>query len=365
MPEHKPGKKVSQKPPASSAVELAQFSRTIAHDFNNLLCSILGNAELLNESAGSDAKLKRRAQSIWNAASRGVELTRKLAGFGACENVQSAALHPCAVLAEDLKWFEADLPPTMGLTVDIGEDLILFSEAPALQQIVGELLCNAREFSKPSGQIHLEIQVDEEGNGLLRVSDTGPGFPPEFDSSELVRAFVSTKKPGKGVGLAAVHSRILAHGGHLRLFNNGGAVVECFFPAVPSVVAPSQDPLDVWVVEDEPALLDFIVDVLESKGFKVLAFSGAEALLEAYVVDAHDPDVLLLDVVLPGTSGPELHRALQQRGFDSAVLWSSGFTADAAELVIQGQSAFLQKPYAPGELCRAIRALASQDRQPA
>jgi len=261
-------------------------------------------------------------------------------------------------------WFALTAKTAFAL-VGLGGYLILFSEAPALQQIVGELLCNAREFSKPSGQIHLEIQVDEEGNGLLRVSDTGPGFPPEFDSSELVRAFVSTKKPGKGVGLAAVHSRILAHGGHLRLFNNGGAVVECFFPAVPSVVAPSQDPLDVWVVEDEPALLDFIVDVLESKGFKVLAFSGAEALLEAYVVDAHDPDVLLLDVVLPGTSGPELHRALQQRGFDSAVLWSSGFTADAAELVIQGQSAFLQKPYAPGELCRAIRALASQDRQPA
>ncbi len=356
---------MSQKPQSASEAELAQFSRTIAHDFNNLLCSILGNAEMMEATSGSDAKLKHRVQSIRKAAFRGVELTRKLAGFGACDGVRASALHPREILAKDLKSFEETLPRTMSLTVDVDEDLLLFSEATALQQIVGELLCNAREFSKPTGQIYLEIHLDKEGGALLRVSDTGPGFPPEFEPSDLVSAFVSTEKQGKGVGLAAVQSRILAHGGHMRLFTDGGAVVECFFPADYSAVASTQKTLDVWVVEDEPALLDFIVDVLESKGFKVLAFSGAEALLEAYAADAQAPDVLILDVVLPGTTGPELHQVLKRRGFDSAVLWSSGFTADAAELVIQGQSAFLQKPYTPAELCRATRALASQNRRPA
>lgn len=360
--------KPSGQQPAVRSEELAQLSRSIAHDFNNLLCSILGNAELLDCGADTDPKVLRRANSIRKAAARGVELTRKLAGFGAADAIHPEPIDPLKILEEDLQRFRESLPPTLHLRVDVAPDTILFADAAALQQIVVALLCNAREFSKPTGQIHLKIAMDSAGNGCLRVSDTGPGFPPNVPAEDLVKAFFTTGKVGTGIGLAAVQARILAHGGRLHLFNQGGAVAECLFPAKRGpaeslTTLGTPKPLSVWVAEDEPALLEFIVDVLESKGFQVLAYSGSDDLLAAYAPDTDPPDVLLLDVVLPGTSGPELLQALKQRGFEAPVLWSSGFTADAAELLIQDQSAFLQKPYTPADLCAAIRSLAAKSVQ--
>jgi CheY-like chemotaxis protein len=345
--------------------ELDQFARVIAHDFNNLLCSILGNAELLGRGADGDPKRLRRVNSIRKAAARGVELTRKLSGFGAGGAIHPELIDPLKVLEADLQRFRESLPGTMQLRVEVTPDTRLFADPAALQQIVAELLCNAREFSKPSGQIHLKITLEKAGKGCLRIADTGSGFPPNLRPEDLTKAFVTTGKAGRGIGLAAVQARVLAHGGRLDLFNQGGAVAECLFPAQrspaesPAMLA-TQDPLSVWVAEDEPALLEFIVDVLESKGFQVLAYSGSEDLLAAYEPDTQPPDVLLLDVVLPGRSGPDLLQALQKRGFDAPVLWSSGFTADAAELGLQGQSAFLQKPYTPADLCLAIRSLAAK-----
>jgi CheY-like chemotaxis protein len=351
---------MSDKPTDYAPEQLTQLSRAIAHDFNNLLCSILGNAELLSLDGCDDLKHQRRVKSIRNSASRGVELTRKLAGFGAVEAIHPTSIDVGEVLREDFARFRSTLPATMEFVVDIPSKTMFFAERSSVQQVVAELLCNAREFSKPMGKIRIEIRRDEDGNGILRVSDNGPGFPDSLDQSDLVKAFVSTEKPGKGIGLAFVNARLQAHGGHVRLFNDRGAVAKCHFPAQARTEEKVVDVLSVWVVEDEPALLEFIVDVLSTKGFIVSAFSDSEALLEAYSGRDDRPDVLLLDVILPKKSGPDLLRALYQRGFKGSVLWSSGLTADAADLVVDGPFSFLQKPYTASELNRAIRDLASR-----
>ena len=351
---------MSDKTTVGEPERLSQLSRTIAHDFNNLLCSILGNAELLSLDRREDLRHQKRVNSIRNSASRGVELTRKLAGFGAVETVQPASIDAAEVLREDIVRFQSTLPESMELVVDIPSGAMLFAERSSLQQIVSELLCNAREFSKPTGKVRLEIEVDEDGNGCLRVSDSGPGFPHSLDQADLVKPFVTTGKAGKGIGLAFVNARLEAHGGTLRLSNADGAVAECHFPAAVRKGEKAAELLTVWVVEDEPALLEFIVDVLGTKGFIVSAFSDSEALLEAYGERGEHPDVLLLDVILPKKSGPDLLRVLYQRGFKGSVLWSSGLTAEAADLVVDGPFGFLQKPYTASELYRSIRDLTSR-----
>jgi CheY-like chemotaxis protein/two-component sensor histidine kinase len=350
---------MSDKPTGGEPEQLSQFSQRIAHDFNNLLCTILGNAELLSVDGSDDLRLQRRVNSIRNSASRGVEMTRKLQGFGAGDMINPALFDATEVLCEDFARFRSTLPGTMEFVVDIPPKTMFFAERSSVQQIVSELLSNAREFSKPMGKIRIEVQVDEAGNGCLRVTDNGPGFPDSLEQSDLVKPFVSTGKPGKGVGLAFVDARLKAHGGHVRLFNESGAVVECHFPAQVQIEEKEPEVLSVWVVEDEPALLDFIVDVLDTKGFTVSAFSDSESLLDAYSERSESPDVLLLDVILPKKSGPDLLRALYQRGFQGAVLWSSGLTAQAADLVVEGSVGFLQKPYTASELDGAIRGLAS------
>ena len=337
--------------------DLAEFSRAIAHDINNLLCSIQGQAEIMEVRYGPDEGLSRSVASIRASIARGVEMTRKLHAFGAGDEIYREQVRASEVLEGELDRFRVLLPESMAFEVEIPDALEFFVDPIALKQVVTELLHNAREFSSPRGQVRLELFEENEGC-CLRVQDDGPGFSKDFTEAELSQAFVSAARPGRGIGLAAIRNLIDAHGGSMRCFNDGGAVVECHFPPERSTQENSSfEEMSVWVVEDEPALLEFIVDELESRGYAVSPFSKAESLLQAYDEKKDEPDVLLLDVLLPDLPGPELLKVLSRRGFRSAVLWSSGFAADTAKLEFSGRSAFLQKPYSSSELCGAIEGL--------
>ena len=205
---------------------LAQVS---AHDFNNLLCSILGQAELLTTGSRDDAVIQRRVAAIRRAASRGIELTRKLAAFGASEPMEKRSLDPVKVLHEDLERFRGLLTESVVLVVRIEPDVRVYADHVALQQVVVELLHNARVYGASGGRICLEIHRSEHGEGsVVRVRDQGVGFPEDADLAELLIPFVG--RGGRAIGLAAIHHVMQGHCGTVQLKNETGAVVECFFP---------------------------------------------------------------------------------------------------------------------------------------
>jgi CheY-like chemotaxis protein len=261
-------------------------------------------------------------------------------------------------LAELLDVFAPTLPEGKALEVRIQGDGVVFAERNALLQVVSELLVNARDFSGPTGAICLSVHPEECGGAWVVVDDQGPGFSSDLDLDRVVEPFVGTRRgTGRGIGLTAVSGVMAAHGGRVECSNDGGARVACFFPGSPPrpKATEADRSVSVWVLEDEPALLDFIVEALSTQGFVVEPFLAADALMQAYLSgEKPDPDVLLLDVVSPDVSGPDLLQGLQSKGFSSSVLWSSGFTPEATDLKVSGRESFLQKPYTSSELCEAV-----------
>ena len=121
----------------------------------------------------------------------------------------------------------------------------------------------------------------------------------------------------------------------------------------------------ILVVDDDLALLECVSTTLESAGFAVVAVSGGAEALEL-VRGSEPPDIVVLDVQLPGMSGYEICRELRDEfGAGLPILFLSGFRTEALDRVaglLVGADDYLVKPFAPDELIGRVRALTRRSR---
>ena len=110
----------------------------------------------------------------------------------------------------------------------------------------------------------------------------------------------------------------------------------------------------VSVVDDDESVRESLPDLLRQFGFAAEAFSSAEAFLASDVVS--ETSCLLLDVAMPGMSGPELHRELQRRGGAIPVVFITAYNDETVRprLLAQGAVDCLFKPFSEGALLAAI-----------
>lgn len=115
-------------------------------------------------------------------------------------------------------------------------------------------------------------------------------------------------------------------------------------------------PLLVSVVDDDESVRESLPDLLREFGFAVSAFASAEAFLASEDVDL--AACLILDVAMPGMSGPELHRTLKQQGRDIPVIFitAHGDVADRPTLLAMGAVEYLTKPFSESALLNALEA---------
>jgi CheY-like chemotaxis protein len=253
-----------------------------------------------------------------------------------------------------------------------------------MEQILVNLSVNARDAMPRGGTLSIAthfVEIDRgyvqrhpearEGNFIcLSVSDTGHGMD-QMTLARIFEPFFTTKEIGKGtgLGLATVYGIVQQHQGWVEVESQvgQGTAFKVFLPiatkAAPRdrVAQPGEVPggdETILVVEDEPALRELIQEILQKKGYRVLeAATGVQAL---QVWDQHkdDIDLLLTDMMMPeGVSGRELaERVLQDRA-DLKVIYSSGYSLDVVgeEPPFTDGSTFLQKPYDPDTIARAVR----------
>jgi len=112
----------------------------------------------------------------------------------------------------------------------------------------------------------------------------------------------------------------------------------------------------VAVVDDSESVRESLPDLLEQSGFAAAAFESAEAFLESEARDAID--CLILDVGLPGMSGPDLQRELIRRGDRIPIVFitAQGDASLRPRLVARGAVTCLFKPFTDTELIDAMRA---------
>jgi two-component system cell cycle sensor histidine kinase/response regulator CckA len=255
-----------------------------------------------------------------------------------------------------------------------------------MEQVLMNLVVNARDAMPEGGRLTIEtsnVELDESyarqrpdmAPGryvMLSVSDTGQGMTPEV-RARIFEPFFTTKEPGKGtgLGLATVHGIVKQSGGDIWVYSEPGkgTVFKVYLPRSDEgaeVEAAEPDAADVprgWetvlLVEDEGALRELIGECLEAWGYTVIDAHDGEQALEVCRSHPEPIQLLITDVVMPRLSGRELADRLRLHQPDLQVLYMSGYTDDAVVRhgLLEGEMAFLQKPFTAVSLARKVRAV--------
>ena len=248
------------------------------------------------------------------------------------------------------------------LTVSFPQRPLTIDADPVrLEQILGNLLSNAIKYTPPGGEVELSARA-QEGNLELRVRDTGIGIPREalatlFDPFVQVPGAKDYARGGLGIGLSLVRALVELHGGSVRAESDGpgrGAtfvvllpgVVEGATPIEIAPVAPRANHGRVLVVDDNVDAATTLAEAVRLDGHEVrIAHDGPSALRAA---DEFAPEVVLLDIGLPGMDGYEVVRRLRElpraRGAHVVALTGFGQQSDRQRAFAAGFDDHLVKP---------------------
>ena len=364
---------------------VGQLTGGVAHDFNNLLTVILGNSDILRDKL-EDPALRRMAELIHLAASRGSDLTRRLLAFArrqplkpqrVCLNERTGSVHALLRGALDARIRVRHAPSSdlWGAQVDPGQfDVALlnlaFNARDAMPE--GGTLTISTENLRVRGRSGMEREGVPAGDYVcVTVSDTGVGMTEET-LRRAFEPFFTTKPAGKGsgLGLSMVYGFVRQSGGHVLILSQpgDGTAVRLFFPrtalkkqddALPvpePVEARGPETGSVLIVEDDPLVREHAAHSFEALGYAVsLAASAADAL---EILDTR-PDIFLLftDVILgEGMNGIELAAEAGRRRPDLKILYTSGYVPGdyGFNSPLEKGAEMLRKPYDREELVRKL-----------
>lgn len=362
---------------ADNLARLGRLAGGLAHEFNNLLGRVLGQAELILTHPACAAPLAARAESVVRAARRGGHLAAQLGALAGATGFRPTAVDSLELVRERCGQLGASLP---GVDLQVlGDAGLPAAEADArlLGQALEVLVDNAVNAAGPGGRVWVRVHrgtFPEQAAFLAReahpgrpsiaiaVKDSGSGFSDEA-LDHLFEPLWSDRPGRHGLGLAVVQGIVGLHVGAIEVRPGAGAEVVIHLPVsarpqTSSVGAssPRRGPTRVWTVDDEPDLLEFQRATLEAEGYVVEAFHDPrQVTTRCTLPSAPGPDLLVLDVVMPELTGPELLRLLRQCGLrDVPVVWSSGYTPERLDLALEPSMLWLQKPYGTRELVTAV-----------
>lgn len=358
----------------------------IAHDFNNWLTVILGHAGLLHDKAGEDENLKSGLEEIRQAGLQAASLTKQLLAFSRKERLQPQVLdlNPLIQSMEDM--LHSAIGADIGLTLSYADDLCEVEVDPdQMQQVILNLINNARDAMPDGGLLSITTEravigaSDVEVEGVpagewarLCVSDTGTGMDPAT-RQRIFEPFFSTKDRGHGtgLGLSTVHGIVTSFDGHILVESEEGAgsKLVIFLPCAKRVetkadkvtgasAAPGGTET-VLIVEDNKQVRLFVEAGLTSLGYRVLSATGGAAGLEVCSRHQDEINVILSDVVMPGTSGPKFMAAALKRRPDAVAIYMSAYTRDEVLGFRRNNDAadipLISKPFEIETLSRMIR----------
>ena len=243
------------------------------------------------------------------------------------------------------------------------EPLEVRGDPVRLAQVVSNLLDNAAKFTADGGQIRLSAERECE-TIAIRVRDTGRGIDPEaqprlFELFYRVDRSIERTEAGLGIGLSLVKRLVDMHGGTVDAFSEGpglGSELVVRLPFLPDMPAcdpgnavehaPSRGGLRILVVDDNRDSADSLAILLGSDGNRVSTAYDGETALDLAISEC--PDIVLLDICLPGMDGYAVSEALRQRadlpGLRLIAMTGFGQPEDRERTKAAGFDAHLVKP---------------------
>ncbi len=365
---------------------VGQLAAGVAHDFNNILTIIQGHADLLLQTDPLPPESEKSLRQIWSAAGRAGKLIRQLLMFSRKQVMQPRPLDLNESIAEVSPTLQRMLGANIAFVFAPVPDLPAISaDSSMIEQVLVNLCINARDAMPMGGTLTLgaaprvveaaACAANPEARPghfvCLSVADNGAGMD-NATLSHLFEPFFTTKEIGKGagLGLATVYGIVKQHRGWITVESKPGAGSAFFlyFPSVPrpaELAAPRTLPRlpatgteTLLVVEDEAALRELVVRVLEICGYRIYeAGNGAEAI-QIWEEHKREIDLLLTDMVMPGgLSGRQLAERLQKENPALKVIYTSGYSPGMAgkDVALMEGFNFLAKPYPPSRLAQVVR----------
>jgi two-component system cell cycle sensor histidine kinase/response regulator CckA len=250
-----------------------------------------------------------------------------------------------------------------------------------LEQVLMNLVINARDAMPDGGELVITMSnviAGEDHNEQcptmrdgqwvkLEVSDTGMGMSQET-RQRIFEPFFTTKDPGKGtgLGLSTTYGIVQQFGGCICVDSapGKGTRFELCFPAMEGSTETGKATIEfqprttrVLVVDDEEAIRNLVTTILRAEGYQVAEASDPESALELMRTAGASFDLMVCDVVMPGTNGPALVEQLRAEGIHPRVIFVSGNTRDLLSRFQAGTKdvVLLQKPFPAKALLEAVR----------
>jgi PAS domain S-box-containing protein len=367
-----------------------EFLAAMSHELRTPLNAILGLSEALLEGVYGP-QTEKQARSLRSIAESGRHLLDLINDILDVAKIEAGKLElqvgvvPVASVCESSMGLvkQTAMKKQIKTSVTLSDSVTqIEADARRLKQILVNLLSNAVKFTPECGQIGLEVQDDQEGEMVhFTVWDTGIGISAE-DMEQLFQPFVqvdsslSRKYNGTGLGLALVKRLANMHGGDVSVHSEvgGGSRFTVSLPRhspadrvdaedaeetpVPTAVIPSSRGALVLLAEDNETNTVVVRDYLESKGYRLeVARDGMEAIEG---VRRMRPDVVLMDIQMPGVDGLEAIRCIREDGerrvAETPIIAVSALAmpGDDERCLEAGADAYLSKPLNLRQLVQAI-----------
>ena len=260
------------------------------------------------------------------------------------------------------------------LRMDPLEPLPVLADAVRLQQVLANLLNNAAKYTPPGGDITVEV-VREDGHARISVRDTGIGLAPEmrervFDLFTQDAHGRLLAQGGLGIGLTLVRSLVEMHGGSVAAMSEGIGHGSEFIVQLPLRTAAEAaagepepvtfdgGPLDIVVTDDNHENADSLAQMLRLAGHRVRVTYDGESCLA--LLDRQRPDLVLLDLDMPGLDGYATCRRIRERhgrGLRLLAVTGWGRLQDVAEAAKAGFDGHLWKPVDRARLAGGMEGL--------
>ncbi len=368
---------------------IGRLAGGIAHDFNNVIGAIMGWAEMGYAEAPPGSRFAERFQRIRDQAERAAGLTRQLLAFARRQLLQPRNVDLNKLVTESVSLLEKVIGEQIVVSIVLAQDLEpIWADPAQIEQVLMNLCLNARDAMPQGGELRIETATAEIGEvddplrafarpgryALLSVSDTGTGMD-TATLEHIFEPFFTTKEfgGGTGLGLATVYGIVKQHNGCVDVASEPtrGATFRVYLPVGTGPAQTREEKVEegvkrgtetILVAEDHEGLCEAAQEILGSFGYTVIVARNGEEAVRLFEDRHGSIDMVLLDVVMPAMSGPEVYSRMREIRPDVRVIFTTGYAAEATSLspLIQEGVAILQKPYGPRVLGQKVRSVLDQ-----
>jgi PAS domain S-box-containing protein len=307
----------------------------VAHNFRNTLTEILVNSQLIQLNHKDQADLQEITGRINSSVKKGSRLVDGLLHFSRKQiSKEFKSVDLAAIIRETCQIVVKSFEAQINVQIDVPDHLMISGDAAGLSQVLMNLCTNARDAMPDGGILRIEARRDGR-HAVVRVSDTGTGMDRET-LEKCFDPFFTTKPIGKGtgLGLSTAYGIIKSHDGLINIQSQPGGgttfLLQFALAKAADDLTKEEHPAIihgdgecVLLVDDEADILRAMQGLLKKLNYRPLFAENGSQAVNLYA--AWRPEVVLLDVNMPGMDGMECARRILEVDPEARIVIFSGY----------------------------------------